>query len=40
MIKKEKAIVSLQKSGDKINKQSNTIKQLYGVITQLQRQVR
>ena len=37
--KKEKAIVYLQKSDNKIDKQSNTIKQLYGMITQLQRQV-
>lgn len=40
LIKIEKAIVSLQKSVNKMDKQSNTIKQLYGVVTQLQRQVR
>jgi hypothetical protein len=40
LIRIEKAIVSLQKSVDKIDKQSNTIKQLYSVVTQLQRLVR
>lgn len=36
----EKAIASLQKSVNRIDKQSNTTKQLYVAITQLQRQVR
>jgi hypothetical protein len=40
LIKIEKAIVSLQKPISKIDKQSNTIKQLYIAVTQLQRQVR
>jgi hypothetical protein len=40
LIKIEKAIVSLQKLISKIDKQSNTIKQLYIAVTQLQRQVR
>jgi hypothetical protein len=40
LIRIEKAIVSLQKLMSKIDKQSNTIKQLYGMITKLQRQVR
>jgi hypothetical protein len=40
LIKIEKAIVSLQKPISKIDKQSNIIKQLYGAVTQLQRQVR
>jgi archaellum component FlaC len=38
--KLEKAIVSLQKPISKIDKQSNIIKQLYGAVTQIQRQVR
>jgi hypothetical protein len=40
LIKVEKAIVSLQKPISKIDKQANIIKQLYGAVTQLQRQVR
>jgi hypothetical protein len=40
LIKIEKAILYLQKMISKIDKQSNTIKQLYIAVTQLQRQVR
>ena len=40
LIRIEKAIVSLQKLISKIDKQSNTIKQLYGMITKLQRRIR
>ena len=36
----EKAITSLQKSINKTDKQSNTIKQIYVVVTQIQRQIR
>ena len=36
----EKMILPLQKSVGKIDKQSNTIKQLYGMITQFQKQIR
>ena len=36
----EKVILPLQKSVNKIDKQSNTIKQLYMEVTQLQRQIR
>lgn len=36
----EKVILPLQKSFNKIDNQSNTIKQLYTVVTQLQRQIR
>ena len=35
----EKVVQSLQNSFNKIDRQSNTIKQLYGIVTQLQRQV-
>ena len=35
----EKVVQSLQSSFNKIDRQSNTRKQLYGVVTQLQRQV-
>src|SRR5437870_10264450 len=35
----EKVIQSLQSSFNKIDRQSSTMKQLYGVVTQLQRQV-
>ena len=35
----EKAITSLQKSINKTDKQSNTIKQIYVVVTQIQRQL-
>ena len=35
----EKVIHSLQSSFNKIDRQSNTMKQLYGTVTQLQRQV-
>jgi hypothetical protein len=35
----EKVIQSLQSSFNKIDRQSNTMKQLYGIVTQLQRQV-
>jgi hypothetical protein len=36
----EKIVLPLQKSVNRINKQSNTIKQLYTVVTQLQIQIR
>jgi hypothetical protein len=36
----EKVVLPLQKSVDRIDKQSNTIKQLYSDVTQLQRQIR
>lgn len=36
----EKIVLPLQKSVNRINKQSNTIKQLYAVVTQLQMQIR
>ena len=36
----EKKVLPLQKSVSRINKQSNTIKQLYNVVTQLQMQMR
>jgi hypothetical protein len=36
----EKIVLPLQKSVNRINKQSNTIKQLYTVVTQLQMQIR
>ena len=36
----EKIVLPLQKSVNRINKQSNTIKQLYAVVTQLQIQIR
>jgi hypothetical protein len=36
----EKVVLPLQKSVNRIDKQSNTMKQLYTVATQLQRQVR
>ena len=36
----EKIVLPLQKSVSRINKQSNTIKQLYNVVTQLQMQMR
>jgi hypothetical protein len=35
----EKVIQSLQSSFNKIDRQSNTIKQLYGIVTQLRRQM-
>jgi hypothetical protein len=35
----EKVVQSLQNSFNKIYRQSNTIKQLYGIVTQLQRQI-
>ena len=35
----EKVIQSLQNSFNKIDRQSNTIRQLYGIVTQLQRQM-
>jgi uncharacterized spore protein YtfJ len=35
----EKVIQPLQNSFNKIDRQSNTIKQLYGIVTQLQRQI-
>jgi hypothetical protein len=35
----EKVIQSLQSSFNKIDRQSSTMKQFYGVVTQLQRQV-
>jgi hypothetical protein len=35
----EKVIQSLQSSLNKIDRQSNTMKQLYGIVTQLQRQM-
>jgi chromosome segregation ATPase len=35
----EKVIQSIQSSFNKIDRQSNTMKQLYGVVTQLQRQM-
>jgi prefoldin subunit 5 len=35
----EKVIQSLQNSFNKIDRQSNTMKQLYGTVTQLQRQM-
>lgn len=36
----EKIVLPLQKSVNRINKQSNTIKQLYTVVTQLQMEIR
>lgn len=36
----EKIVLPLQKSVNRINKQSNTIQQLYTVVTQLQMQIR
>ena len=35
----EKVIQSLQSSLNKIDRQSNTMKHLYGIVTQLQRQM-
>ena len=35
----EKVVQSLQNSFNKIDRQSNTMKQLYGIVRQLQRQV-
>ena len=35
----EKVVQSLQNSFNKIDRQSYTIKQLYGIVTQLQRQI-
>jgi hypothetical protein len=39
LVRIEKLIQPLQKSFNKIDKQSNTIKQLYTIVTQLQRQL-
>ena len=39
LVRIEKLIQPLQKSFNKIDKQSNTIKQLYTILTQLQRQM-